>query len=102
MSAGSMGPFGQVTELKLLAVAAFLAVPASMIFLTTVLPSKASRWLNMVIGPLHGIPNALTLLPMFAAPLFFKFIVGIELLITLLIVWTAVRWPRQALAVTDS
>lgn len=102
MSAGSMGPFGQATELKLLAVAAFLAVPASMIFLSSILPSKASRSLNMIVGPLHGIPNALTLLPMFAAPLFFKFIVGIELIIMILIVWIAVRWPKQDAGVTES
>lgn len=95
MNAGSMGPFGQATELKLLAVAAFLAVPACMIFLSSILPSKTSRWLNLIVGPLHGIPNALTLLPIFSAPLFFKFIVSIELMIILLIIWTAARWPKH-------
>jgi len=95
MNAGSFGPFGEVTDLKLLAVAAFLAIPISMIFLSSILPSNASRWLNMIIGPIHGISNALTLLPLFMAPLFFKFIVVIEIIITLLIIRTAARWPRQ-------
>ena len=95
MNAGSMGPFGQATDLKLLAVAAFLAIPASMIFLSSMLPSSASRWLNLVVGVLHGIPNALMFLPVFSAPLFFKFIVSIEIIIMLLIIWTAARWPQQ-------
>ncbi|WP_150002898.1 DUF6326 family protein [Iodidimonas gelatinilytica] len=95
MNAGSFGPFGEVTDLKLLAVAAFLAIPISMIFLSSILPSSVSRWLNMIIGPIHGISNALTLLPFFTAPLFFKFIVSIEIIVTLLILWTAARWPKQ-------
>jgi len=95
MNAGSMGPFGQATDLKLLAAAAFLAVPASMIFLSSMLRSTASRWLNLIVGVLHGVPNALTLLPIFSAPLFFRFIVSIEIIIMLLIIWTAARWPRQ-------
>jgi len=95
MNAGSMGLFGEATDLKLLAVAAFLAVPGSMIFLSSMFPSKASRWLNMIIGSIYGITTALTLLPFFSAPLFFKFIVAIEIIVTLLIVRIAARWPRQ-------
>ena len=70
MNAGSMGPFGQATDLKLLAVAAFPAIPGSMIFLSSMLPSSPSRWLNLVVGVLHGIPNALMIPPVFSAPLF--------------------------------
>jgi len=95
MSAGSLGPFGETTDLKLLAIAAYLAIPASMIFLSSMLPSSVSRWLNMIIGPIQGVANALTLLPLFGAPLFFRFIVSIELIVSLLIFWTAWRWPRQ-------
>ena len=96
MNAGSFGPFGEVTELKLLAAAAFLAVPCCMIFLSTFVPAGASRWLNLIVAPLQGVPNALTLLPLFDAPLYFRFIVGIEIIITVLILSTAARWPRQA------
>lgn len=98
MSAGSLGPFGEATDLKLLAVAAFLAVPAAMIFLSSMLPSSVSRWLNMIIGPIHTAANGVTLLPVFGAPLFFKFIVSIEVVVTLLIFWTAWQWPRRARA----
>lgn len=95
MNAGSMGPFGQATDLKLLAIAAFMAIPGSMIFLSSLLPSNASRWLNLIVGALHSISNALTLLPFFSPPLFYKFIAAIEIIITLLIIRTAARWPRQ-------
>jgi len=95
MNAGSFGPFGEVTDLKLLAVAAFLAIPISMIFLSSILPSIASRWLNLIIGPFHAIANALTLLPVFDAPLFFKFTVAIEIIVMILIIRIALRWPRQ-------
>jgi len=95
MSAGQLGPFGEATDLRLLAVAAFLAIPASMIFLSSMVPSNVSRWMNMIIGPIHGVAAALTLLPAFGAPLFFKFIVLVEVIVTLLIFWTAWHWPRQ-------
>ena len=94
MNSGSFGPFGQVTELKLLATAAFLAVPCCMIFLSSFVPPGASRWLNLIAAPLQGVPNALTLLPVFDAPLYFRFIVGIEIVITVLILWTAARAMR--------
>jgi len=92
MSAGSLGPLGEATDLKLLAIAAFLAVPASMIFLSSILPSSSSRWLNMIIAPLHVVAQALTLV---GSPPFYKFIVSVEIIATLLIIWTAVRWPKQ-------
>lgn len=95
MNSGSMGPFGPTTELKLLFTAAFLAVPCLMILFSSLVPSKVSRWLNLIVVPLHGIPNALTLLPVFGAPLFFQFIVGIEIIVTLIIFWIALRWPKQ-------
>ena len=102
MNAGSFGPFGQATDWKLLATAAFMAIPASMIFLSSMLPSKASRCLNLIVGPLHVLANVLTLLPLFAAPLFFRFNVGIEIIVMLLVIWTAARWPREDDRVTES
>jgi hypothetical protein len=93
MSAGSLGPFGEVTDFKLLVVASVLAVPASMVFLSSMLPSIVSRWLNMIIGPIYTVVAVLTL---FGSPPFFKFIVSIQIIATLLIFRTAARWPKQA------
>jgi len=96
MSSGSFGPFGQVTELKLLATAAFLAVPCCMIFLSSFVTRGVSRALNLIAAPLLTITNALQALPIFDAPLYFKFIAGIEVIITLLITWIALRKMGRA------
>ena len=100
MSAGSMGPLGEVTDIKLLVVASILALPASMIFLSSILPSGASRGLNLIIGPVYVVIAGLTF---FMSPYpFFKFIVSVEIVATLLIIWIAVRWPRHAACAADS
>jgi hypothetical protein len=93
MNAGSMGPLGVVTDLKLLAVASIMAIPASMVFLSSTLPSSASRWLNMILAPIYAAIAVLTL--SMGPPPFFKLIVAIEIVATLLIFRTAARWPKQ-------
>lgn len=95
MNAGSFGPFGEVTELKLLATAAFLAVPCCMIFLSSFVSIAASRLINLIVAPLQAAPAALTLLPLFEAPLYFRFIVVIEIVIIVMIFWVAVRGVRR-------
>lgn len=93
MNAGSMGPLGEVTDLKLLAVASIMAIPASMVFLSSTLPSSVSRWLNLIIAPIYAVIAVLTLF--MGPPPFFKLIVSIEVIATLLIFRTAARWPKQ-------
>ncbi len=92
MSAGLMGPLGEATDLTLLAVAVVMAVPASMVFLSSMLPSSISRSLNMIMGLIYTVFAVLTL---FGSALFYQFIVLIQIIATLLIIWTAARWPRQ-------
>jgi hypothetical protein len=93
MNVGSMGPLGEATDLKLLGVALIMAIPSSMIFLSSTLPSSVSRWLNMIIAPIYAVIAVLTLF--MGPPPFFMLIVSIEIVATLLIIWTAVRWPKQ-------
>lgn len=92
MAAGSLGPLGEATDLKLLAVAIILAIPASMVFLSSTAPSNLSRWLNLILGPIYTTIAAATLI---GSALFYKFIVSIEVIATLLIFWIAARWPKQ-------
>jgi len=93
MGAGSLGPLGEATDLKLLAVAFIIAVPASMIFLSPTVPSSASRGLNMIIGPVYIV---IAVFAFFMSPyLFFKFFMAIEFIIILLVIWTATRWSEQ-------
>ena len=93
MAAGRMGPQGvEIGDAGLVAVSLLLAVPALMIFLSAVLPASAGRWLNIVLGVFYTLVEVGTL---FVFPdTFFRIVVGIEIVVTLLIVWTAWRWPR--------
>jgi hypothetical protein len=91
MSAGVIGPLGEATDSVLVSVALLLAIPAMMIYLSAALPPAPSKWSNIVLGGAYTIIEALTL-PR-SAP-FYQLVVVIEIMTTLLIVWTAWRWPR--------
>ncbi|NNU14871.1 hypothetical protein HK107_00860 [Parvularcula sp. ZS-1/3] len=91
MASSSLGPFGAVTGLKMLLIAAILALPASMIFLSVLLPPMIARPLNIVVGLVYLIIAALTLI---GSPLFFRFIVMIEITATVLVILTALTWRK--------
>lgn len=92
MSKGRMGPLGPATETIMVSVALLLAVPTLMIFLSAALAPQASRWLNVFLGLAYTAIEGLT----FSGPrLFYTIVVGIEIVVTLLIVWYALRWPRS-------
>ncbi len=92
MSAGSMGPLGEASTITMLVVAAIMAAPASMVFLSSILPANASRLLNLVLGPIYCVIQVLTLI---GSPPFYQFIVAIEVIVTILIIRIALRWPRR-------
>ena len=93
MAAGSLGPLGPSTDLKMIAVAAIMAIPASMIFLSSTLPSNASRRLNMIVGPIYTLIAVLTL---YGSAPFYQMIVVIEIIATVLIFRIALHWPKQS------
>ncbi len=99
MAAGSLGPLGDATDQKLLGVAVIMAIPASMIFLSSILPPNTSRWLNMIIGTIYAVIQVLTL---FGSSPFYKFIVSVEIIASLLIIGLAARWPRRENSVAES
>ncbi len=94
MAAGQMGPLGDATELVLVSVAALLAIPALMIFLSAALPPTYSRWLNVLMGLVYTIIETLTF---FGSYLFYQLVVALEIIVTVLIVYYAVRWPEQVI-----
>jgi hypothetical protein len=63
-----------------------------MIFLSAALPPIASKWLNVVFGLAYTGIEALTLI---GSRPFYQLIVVLEIVLSALIVWTALRWPRQ-------
>jgi hypothetical protein len=92
MSAGQIGPLGAASESVLLGVAMMMAIPSLMIVLSLLLPPVVGKWLNVLFGLAYTVILALTL-P--GAPLFYLAYGGLEIALTLLIAWTALRWPRR-------
>lgn len=92
MSAGRMGPLGEATDAILVSVSLMLAIPALMIFLSAALAPTASRWLNILFGLAYTIIEALTF---FGSALFFQIVVALEVVVTAMIVWIALRWPKE-------
>lgn len=91
MSAGRMGPLGEATDTVLLGVAVLLTIPALMVFASAGLPAAFSKWLNVVFGAAYTLVNAATF---FGSPLFYQFVVGVEIVLSISIVVSALTWPR--------
>ena len=84
---------GTVTQGMLVGTTILMAVPSLMIFLSLVLPAVVSRWLNVGAGLFYA---AIMLLILFnSAWAFYMLFATIEIILTLLVVWYAWRWPRQ-------
>lgn len=93
MRAGRMGPLGEATNLVLLGVAVLMTIPALMVFLSAGLPAVFSKWLNFGFGVAYTLVNAATF---FGSPLFYQFVVSIEIVLSISIVVLALTWPRTA------
>ncbi|RAN81211.1 hypothetical protein B5P43_05345 [Bacillus sp. SRB_336] len=86
------GPLGPVSESSLVATALLLAVPGLMVFLSLALPPRLCRWLNIALGAFY---TAIMLLTMPGAWWFYITLGLIEVVLSLLIVVHAWRWPRS-------
>lgn len=90
--AGKMYVF-DITQIALLIGLVSVSIPALMIFLSVVLSAKVNRWLNIVIATIY-IPYTLfnlageTWMHMF-------FGAGVEVVLLLLVIWYAWKWPEQ-------
>jgi len=91
--AGRMGPF-QTTQGALLSAAIVMAIPAVMVFLSLVLTPRLNRWANIVLGILYILIMLATMLP--GGWMFYLFLGTVEIALSVLIVWHAWSWPRQA------
>ena len=83
---------GGVTQGVLLGMAAVMAVPSLMVFLSLVLPPRVDRWANIVVGTLY---TAIMIAAMKGGWRFYIFLGLIEITLTALIVWYAWTWPKQ-------
>jgi hypothetical protein len=83
---------GAVSQGALLGMAAVMAIPSLMGFLSLVLPHTLNRWLNIVFGVIYTVIMILVIQGGWHFYIFFGLI---EIALTSLIVWYAWRWPRQ-------
>lgn len=92
MSAGQIGPLGEATSAVLLGVAVLMTIPALMVFLSAGAPPTLSKWLNVVFGTAYTCVNVATFI---GSPLFYQFIVGVEIVLSVSIVVLALTWPKS-------
>lgn len=92
MNRGIIPPLGAATDGVMLFVAAMMAIPALMIFLSAALPARVNRWLNLLFGALYTVIIGITMW----SDAHFIFYGVIEIALTLLVVYYAWTWPRRS------
>ena len=94
MARGRVGPLGAVAvaDALLTGLSMMMALPALMIFLSAALPPLASRSLNVTLGLAY---TGIEIMTLFGSPVFYKIIVAGEIVLTALIVFHALRWPKK-------
>ena len=88
---GQMRPLGATMQGVLLVTSLMLAIPSVMIFLSVALPPKLNRSLNIVVGAFY---TGIILVTMWGWA-FFIFYGVIEVSLTALVVYHALKWPRS-------
>ena len=90
--AGKMGPY-PTTQASLMLAMILMMIPSLMIFLSLTLKAKANRWTNIIVGILYivvAIGNVIG-----ESWAFYIFGNIVEVLLLLLIVGYAWKWPKQ-------
>jgi hypothetical protein len=70
-----------------------VAIPILMVTLSTTLPARASRTLNLLVAPVYVLVSAVNVIDE-SWTVFFGLGIGLEVLLLALIVRLAWRWPR--------
>jgi Family of unknown function (DUF6326) len=85
---------GETTPLMLLVYAVLLAAPALMIFFSVALKARLNRLLNIIMGSFFTLVMMLvTVTSLGEWMLFYTFLGVVEITLTCIIVWQAVKWP---------
>ncbi len=92
MMEGLMGPF-PVTQASLITASILMAIPAVMVFLSLTLKPKVDRWTNITLGVLYTLVNISNLIG--ETWVYYIFFGIVEIVLTLLIIWYASKWPKQ-------
>jgi TRAP-type C4-dicarboxylate transport system permease small subunit len=84
--------FFVITQGVLLGMAAVMAIPSLLVFLSLVLPPRANRWANVILGIVYTV---IMILAIQGGWHFYASFGLIEITLTALIVWYAWTWPKQ-------
>jgi hypothetical protein len=84
----------EITQEFVLLTAIILQTAIVMVVLSRVLPYRANRWCNIIVGSLQTAYAATSLVGSTFPDLFSIFFVAVEVACTLLIVWYAWTWRR--------
>jgi len=85
----------QITEGFLLGAAILMETAIAMVLLSRVLNYNANRWANIIVGALHTVAVASSMLVGEPPAAYYIFFATIEISCTLLIIWFALRWRKQ-------
>ena len=91
MRRGGIGPLGAVSQGVLVGTSLLMAVPSLMIALAVILPARATRIINVLVGAFYAL--LLAGLAYTAQWHFYKLFAGIEAALAAAVVNTAWRWP---------
>jgi hypothetical protein len=81
---------GLVSQAVLLVFAILLSMPALMIFLSLVLPRNVCRWVSILLALVQVLFNSFA---MQGSWLFYRYMMVVDILVSLTIIWYAARWP---------
>jgi hypothetical protein len=85
---------GETTPATLLLYAVLLALPSLMIFLSVTLKASFNRLLNIIMGVFFALVMILvTVTSLGEWMIFYTFLGLIEITLTCIIVWQAIKWP---------
>ena len=91
---GSLGGMA-LTPIMMFAAAVLMTYPSLMIFLSLALPAGLNRWFNIIFGTI----STLTILGLMLSPgevwAYYYFYNIVEIILTSLIVFFAIKWPRE-------
>ena len=90
--AGKVWEF-EITQAWALGALILMMIPSLMVFLSMTLKASVNRWTNIIVGILYIVVGLITTIGETWAFYIVGHIVGIVLL--LIIVWTALKWPKQ-------
>jgi hypothetical protein len=90
----------EIDQVFLVAISVYVALPALMVLLSLVLTPTVSRWANVVLGSVYAVT---ILLSTIGDDYVYYYVLSIlEIVVALLIVWSAWTWPERAPAAPDA